>query len=85
MGGISCPAYRPDTFASDKFREYWFETGTPTFLVTLLKQTDYDIRRIVDNDVEIDADMFSGANDYINDPIPVLYQSGYPESGSVSQ
>ena len=77
MGEISCLAYRPDTFASDKFREYWFETGTPTFLVTLLKQTDYDIRRIVDNDVEIDADMFSGVNDYINDPIPVLYQSGY--------
>ena len=75
--GMYNPFSLLNTFASDKFREYWFETGTPTFLVTLLKQTDYDIRRIVDNDVEIDADMFSGANDYINDPIPVLYQSGY--------
>ena len=75
-----------------EFSEYWFETGTPTFLVKLLKRTDYDIRRIADadvektdydirriadDDVEIDVDMISGVNDYINDPIPVLYQSGY--------
>ena len=66
-----------NTFASDKFREYWFETGTPTFLVKLLKQTEYDITRLAENDVEIDSDMISGVNDYINDPIPVLYQSGY--------
>lgn len=75
--GMYNPFSLLNTFASEKFREYWFETGTPTFLVKLLKQTDYDIRRIVDNDVEIDEDMISGVNDYINDPIPVLYQSGY--------
>ena len=43
----------------------------------LLKQTEYDITRLSENDVEIDSDMISGVNDYINDPIPVLYQSGY--------
>ena len=75
--GVYNPFSLLNTFASDKFREYWFETGTPTFLVNLLKQTDYDIRRITDNDVETDMDMISGVNDYINDPIPVLYQSGY--------
>ena len=75
--GMYNPFSLLNTFASNKFREYWFETGTPTFLVNLLKQTDYDIRRIADNDVEIDMDMISGVNDYINDPIPVLYQSGY--------
>ena len=75
--GLYNPFSLLNTFASNKFREYWFETGTPTFLVNLLKQTDYDIRRIADNDVEIDMDMISGVNDYINDPIPVLYQSGY--------
>ena len=76
-GGMYNPFSLLNTFASNKFREYWFETGTPTFLVNLLKQTDYDIKRLVDNDVEIDMDMISGVNDYINDPIPVLYQSGY--------
>ena len=38
--GMYNPFSLLNTFASDKFREYWFETGTPTFLVTLLKQTD---------------------------------------------
>ena len=75
--GMYNPFSLLNTFASDKFREYWFETGTPTFLVKLLKQTDYDITRLAENDVEIDSDMISGVNDYINDPIPVLYQSGY--------
>ena len=75
--GMYNPFSLLNTFASDKFREYWFETGTPTFLVKLLKQTEYDITRLSENDVEIDSDMIAGVNDYINDPIPVLYQSGY--------
>ena len=75
--GMYNPFSLLNTFASDKFREYWFETGTPTFLVKLLKQTDYDITRLSENDVEIDSDMIAGVNDYINDPIPVLNQSGY--------
>ena len=75
--GMYNPFSLLNTFASNKFREYWFETGTPTFLVKLLKQTEYDITRLSENDVEIDSDMISGVNDYINDPIPVLYQSGY--------
>ena len=75
--GMYNPFSLLNTFASNKFREYWFETGTPTFLVELLKQTEYDITRLSENDVEIDSDMISGVNDYINDPIPVLYQSGY--------
>ena len=75
--GMYNPFSLLNTFKKMEFSEYWFETGTPTFLVKLLKRTDYDIRRIADADVEIDIDMISGVNDYINDPIPVLYQSGY--------
>ena len=75
--GMYNPFSLLNTFAGKVFREYWFETGTPTFLVSLLKQTGYDITRLAENDVEIDSDMISGVNDYINDPIPVLYQSGY--------
>ena len=82
--GMYNPFSLLNTFKKMEFSEYWFETGTPTFLVKLLKRTDYDIRRIADDirriadaDVEIDIDMISGVNDYINDPIPVLYQSGY--------
>lgn len=75
--GMYNPFSLLNTFASRKFNEYWFETGTPTFLVRMLKQTDYDITRLPENEVEGDTDMLSGINDYINDPIPILYQSGY--------
>ncbi len=75
--GMYNPFSLLNTFAGKVFREYWFETGTPTFLVNLLKQTEYDITRLAENEVEIDSDMIAGVNDYINDPIPVLYQSGY--------
>ena len=75
--GMYNPFSLLNTFAGQEFNDYWFETGTPTFLVKLLRQTGYDISRLAENDVEIDADMISGVNDYVNDPIPVMYQSGY--------
>ncbi len=30
------------------FDNYWFQTGTPTYLVDLLKQSDYDLRLLLD-------------------------------------
>ncbi|MBF0224488.1 MAG: ATP-binding protein [Desulfobacterales bacterium] len=29
---------------TNEFKNYWFETGTPTFLINLIKKNDYDIR-----------------------------------------
>jgi hypothetical protein len=58
-----------------EFRDYWFQTGTPTFLVELLKQTDTDLREI--DGIQVGEADFA---DYRNDPdrpIPVIYQSGY--------
>ena len=34
-----------NTFAEMKFGNYWFETGTPTFLVELLKHVKYNLHR----------------------------------------
>ena len=75
--GMYNPFSLLNTLQKKRFSEYWFETGTPSFLVKILKQTGYDITRLSENDVEIDSDMLSGVNDYINNPIPLLYQSGY--------
>jgi hypothetical protein len=30
------------------FEKYWFQTGTPTYLVGLLKESDYDLRLLMD-------------------------------------
>ena len=67
--GMYNPFSLLNTLQKKRFSEYWFETGTPSFLVKILKQTGYDITRLSENDVEIDSDMLSGVNDYINNPI----------------
>ncbi|MBC5645141.1 ATP-binding protein [Parabacteroides sp. BX2] len=58
------------------FDNYWFQTGTPTFLVELLKKSDYDLRTLI-NGVETDASSFSEYRVAVNNPIPLIYQSGY--------
>ena len=62
------------TFRKKRFGNYWFQTGTPTYLVGLLKKSDYDLEEL--SHIQTDADtldcIFSDEN-----PVPVIYQSGY--------
>ena len=64
-----------NTFDKNKFGSYWFETGTPTYLVTLLQQADYKLEDM--SQVEADADVLNSVDSMSTDPIPVIYQSGY--------
>ena len=73
--GIYNPFSLLNTFASNKFREYWFETGTPTFLVKVMQQTQYDISAL--SDQEVDSSLLSTVNTVFENPVPLLYQSGY--------
>ncbi len=63
-----------NTFKSRRYGSYWFETGTPTYLVELLKKSDYDLEEM--SHVETDADVLDSIFTDDN-PIPVIYQSGY--------
>ena len=63
-----------NTFKSRRYGSYWFETGTPTYLVELLKKSDYDLEEM--SHVETDADILDSIFTDDN-PIPVIYQSGY--------
>jgi len=58
-----------------EFEDYWFETGTPSFLVTLLKQSNYNLNNLVRERQTAD-NLNSIANAELN-PVPMLYQSGY--------
>lgn len=64
-----------NTLAKNKFSSYWFETGTPTYLVELLQQYDYDLEKL--DRVEATADVLNSIDAASHDPIPVIYQSGY--------
>ena len=58
-----------------KYKNYWFSTGTPTFLIELLQNVQFDVR-MMDGMTAMD-DQFDAPTEVITDPIPVLYQSGY--------
>lgn len=73
--GIYNPFSVLNTFFKMKFGSYWFETGTPTYLVELLKAHHYDLHRMAH--VETDADILNSVDSASTNPIPVIYQSGY--------
>ncbi|MDR2362460.1 MAG: ATP-binding protein, partial [Prevotellaceae bacterium] len=64
------------TFSKLDFDYYWFQTGTPTFLVKMVKDVDFDIPKL-ENDVKIPARSIMDYRVENADPVPVLYQSGY--------
>ena len=74
-GGIYNPFSVLNTFANMEFGSYWFETGTPTYLVELLKKNDYDLEHV--NGVEVGFETLSGIDAADTDAIPVICQSGY--------
>ena len=73
--GIYNPFSLLNTFAKMEFGDYWFETGTPSYLVELLKHTHYDLYEMANT--ETDADTLNSFDSASNNPIPVIYQSGY--------
>ena len=74
--GMYNPFSLLNTFGSNRFNEYWFETGTPTLLVNVMKQTSFDVTTLSDQ-VEVSVEDLSGMQDIINRPIPLFFQTGY--------
>ncbi|MCQ2235524.1 MAG: ATP-binding protein [Bacteroidales bacterium] len=57
------------------FGSYWFETGTPTYLVELLKKHNYNLEEMANK--EVNADVLNSVDSTSKNPIPVIFQSGY--------
>lgn len=74
--GVFNPFSVLNAFDKLEFGNYWFQTGTPTFLVKLLKNSDYDLRTLM-NGVEAPDTAFSEYRAEKGNPIPLIYQSGY--------
>lgn len=59
-----------------RISNYWFQTGTPTFLVKMIKKRGLLLKRL--DNIEVDADAVASLPfDYHSSLYPVLYQSGY--------
>ena len=57
------------------FGSYWFETGTPSYLVELLKRHDFKLDELKGD--EVTANVLSAIDASSSNPIPVIFQSGY--------
>jgi hypothetical protein len=73
--GIYNPFSVLNTLAKRNFAYYWFQTGTPTYLIKELQKTGFDLREFAKG-ITIAA---QSINDYrmSGDAVPILYQSGY--------
>ena len=73
--GIYNPFSLLNVLDQQEFRNYWFETGTPTFLVEVLQKNDYALNDLTSETVG--AEDLTGLDTAMRNPVPLIYQSGY--------
>jgi hypothetical protein len=62
-------------FESRKFDNYWFSTGTPTFLIDLIQRRN--CANTVLEPIVVDSDVFQGYDPNNISEVPLLFQTGY--------
>ena len=73
--GMYNPFSLLNTLDSLKFKEYWFETGTPSFLATYLLQGNYDLSDL--SGFRATRQDLTGTNAMYPDAVTLMYQTGY--------
>lgn len=73
--GIYNPYSLLSALSSRSFKDYWFETGTPTYLIELLKNSNYPLDSL--GTEELTASVLGNIDTVDQSPVPMLYQSGY--------
>lgn len=75
MVGVYNPFSLLNAFYNLRIRDYWFQTGTPTYLIQLLNRYDEDLDELTGK--------YYPASEFIDykadkeKPLPMIYQSGY--------
>ncbi len=57
------------------FRNYWFETGTPTFLIKLFQKNEYFLPDL--DNIVVDEEILSSFEIDKIEPVTLLFQTGY--------
>ena len=64
-----------NAFASQTLQDYWFKTGTPTYLIRLLNHTQENLNELTGK--YYDTSEFIDYKADVEKPLPMIYQSGY--------
>ena len=79
FAGISPSVFNPfsliNAFGDEELNNYWFASGTPTFLIKQLKHFHTDITSL--DKLEVPSSAFDQPTENMQDALPLLYQSGY--------
>ena len=64
-----------NAFADKKLDNYWFSTGTPSYLIRQMQHFHTDIMSL--ERLEVPASAFDQPTENMQDALPLIYQSGY--------
>ena len=73
--GVYNPFSLLNAFSKLRMEDYWFRTGTPTYLVRLLDSNDEELDELTGK--YYTADEFVDYKADVERPLPMIYQSGY--------
>ncbi len=62
-------------FAQKEIKDFWFESGTPTYLIRQMKHFQMDLLSL--ESIEASAPDFDRPSETMTNSLPLLYQSGY--------
>ncbi|WP_282755761.1 ATP-binding protein [Desulfuromonas thiophila] len=66
-----------------QFKNYWFATGTPTFLITLIQQNNYFIPQL--DNLKVSESLIESSDIDNIQLVPILFQAGYLTIRQVEQ
>ena len=79
FAGVSEDIYNPfsllNALGDQELKNYWFESGTPTFLIRQMQYFKTDIMSL--DRLEVPSSAFDQPTENMPDALPLLYQSGY--------
>ena len=64
-----------NALSKGQLRDFWFATGSPTYLVKLLEESDVNMQQLVSQRYE--AQYFIDYKADVERPLPMIFQSGY--------
>jgi hypothetical protein len=73
--GVYNPFSLLKAFQQREVTNYWFDSGTPTFLIRQMQHFKTDIMSL--DKLEVDVSAFDQPTENMEDALPLLYQSGY--------
>lgn len=79
FAGVSPSVFNPysliNALGDQELKNYWFASGTPTFLIRQMQHFHTDITSL--DKLEVPEDAFDQPTENMQDALPLLYQSGY--------